>query len=303
MENIVPSDHIHDLDPATQASPYSANWFLAQTVSGVSEESKNWMMAAGWQTVSTVVDKTVWPWVTTYGMYRVSMQTWNVLEKLIEDFTNAYNEGRQANDVRYDDIVALFNDTISKTQTDFAANETEYAGYVTLHLATLDDLEEDYDTFYAAVQADFADLDLTGEADETRINDQFDALVAAKRQEQMGKGWYSSPMLATIEAGIEEKRALALTELSERLTRLKVDVAAKKNAIYADVLRMRIGLVQAKLGVTDKKHDLIRLHIDQRNKLVLALAGFMEKRTDSYPDMGDIAKLAVGLGEAAVVSP
>ena len=303
MNTIVPSDFITDLDPATQANPYQSSWFLTQSASGVSEEARSWMTAQGWSVSGTAIDKTVWPWVTTYTMYRTSMQPWNVLSKLIQDFTNAYNDGRQANDIRYDNIVDLLNHTIATTQSEAATNETEYAGYVTLYLADLDSLKSDYDTFYAAVQNDFTGLDITGVADTLRINNQFDALVSQQRQAMMDRGFYSSAMLSTVEAGIEDKRSLALTELSERLTRLKVDVAAKKNAIYADVLRMRMNLIASKLGLTDKKQELLRYHVDERNKLIVGLTGFMERRTDSYPDMNSIAQLAVGLGEAAVVSP
>lgn len=303
METVTPSEQIHDIDPATQLSPYQSTWFLSQVVSGVSQESLPWMLAQGWNVGGTIIDKTVWPWVTTYSMNRVSMQTWNVLYKLIDEFTKAYNEGREANDVRYDDILAILNDTIAKTQTDFVANETEYDGYVTLHLATLDELSEDYDTFYASVQADFADLDLTGDADEAIINERFDNRLANAKQELVSSGLYSSVLYTSMANRIERERSLILTDHSETLQRLRVDVAAKKNAIYSDVLRARMGIIQANLGLTEKKQELIRFHVDDRNKLVVALAGFMERRTDSYPDMNSIAQLAVGLGEAAVVTP
>ena len=303
LERINPNNTITDIDPVQITSPYQSNWFLTTSVYGVSEEALPWMLAQGWTISGTVTDKTVYPWVVTYSMVRTVVQNYNILHKLLEELTTAYNDGRKANDTRYDDIVALWGEVLDKSQTHLAAAETELDGYVTIALSTLASLQEDYDAFYAATKATFDGIDLTGEADEARINEQWDGEKAKQHQAILDRGFYSSELISAIDARIERERALALTDLSEKLMRLTVDVKAKQASIYADVLKARMGLVSAKLGIEDKQQELLRYQLDERNKLLVGLFGFMERRTDSYPDLGMMAQLASALGEGGLVTP
>jgi DNA-binding ferritin-like protein (Dps family) len=297
LENINPLDTITDIDPVDKAIPAMTGWYLSTTAE-VTEEALPWMLAQGYEVVGANRYGSVVGPITSYNVNRISVRSWKVLQDLLKDFTESYNEGRQANDIRYDDIVNMWSEMLTKSETFMAENRTTLDGQITLQLATLDSLESDYDTFFSQIQTDLNALDLTGDADIERVNNQFNALVAAKKQELMSNGFYSSAMLATIEAGIEEKRALALTEISERLQRMKADLSLKKNQVYFDVLRMRQGTIDAKMGLVNKQQQFLAYQMDERNKILMGLFGFMERRTDSYPDLGVMAQLTASLGDA-----
>tara|TARA_R100000808_G_scaffold8956_2_gene24958 strand:+ start:19577 stop:20494 length:918 start_codon:yes stop_codon:yes gene_type:complete len=291
-----------DITPANKSVPRMKDWYLTSTVSGVPEDSVPWMLAQGWEVVSTQTDITVFPWVVTYKMRRTDLQNFNVLEELLTDFTDAYNEGRTANDKRYEDVVKLWTEMLDKSQTHLDEAKTSLTTKLNLHLTTLDDLENEYASFFTDVKTDLDDLTVTLDADRTRVNDQFDAQLAASDQNMLNRGYYSSAMLPNIDAGIEERRALALTEITEREQRLKADITLRKNQVYVDVLRMRAGLVDAQMALTNREQEFLAYQLDERNRILTGLFGFVERRTDAYPDMHSLAQLTSSLAESGAAT-
>ena len=291
-----------DITPANKSVPRMKDWYLTSTVSGVPEDSVPWMLAQGWEVVSTRTDKTVFPWVVTYKMRRTDLQNFNVLNELLTDFTDAYNEGRTANDKRYEDVVTLWTEMLDKSQTHLDEAKTSLTTQLNLHLTTLDDLENEYASFFTDVKTDLDDLTVTLDADRTRVNDQFDAQLAASDQNMLNRGYYSSAMISNIDAGIEEKRALALTEITEREQRMKADITLRKNQVYVDVLRMRAGLVDAQMALTNREQEFLAYQLDERNRILTGLFGFVERRTDAYPDMNALARLTASLAESGAAT-
>ena len=50
-----------------------------------------------------------WGGETTYVLRRRIIKPENVLDDLVQSYTDAYNEGRQLNDQRYDDLTVMLN--------------------------------------------------------------------------------------------------------------------------------------------------------------------------------------------------
>lgn len=283
-----------DVTPSNKTVPTMDNWYLGNTVSGVTEESLPWMLAQGWTVANTYTSVSG---QTLHVMNRVTIQNWNVLQELLTDFTDSYNEGRSANDKRYEDVVRLWTEMLDKSQSHLTDAKTELDNTVNVYLTTFDDLETDYNSFFTDVKSDLDDLTLSSDADTSRVNSQFDALVSQADQDMINRGFYSAAMLTQITAGIEERRALALTEIAERLQRQKADITLRKNQIYVDVMRMRGSLIESKLRLTNRKQDFLAYQLDERNKILMGLFGFVERRNDSYPDLGSMAQLTASLAE------
>ena len=291
--------NFQDVTPSAKSVPSLANWYLTEHASRITEDSLPWMLAQGWEPNGT---HTLSTGEVTYNMRRTRLYNPSVLQDLMTDFTNAYNEGRSANDKRYEDVVRLWTEMLDKGQTHLDEARTVLTTKLNVHLTTLDSLENDYTSFFADVKADLASLNLTLTADRTRVNDQFDALLTASDQGLVDRGFYSSAMVSSIDAGIEERRALALTEITEREQRLKADIALRKNQVYVDVLRMRAGLIDSQMALTNREQDFLAYQLDSRNNILLGLFGFVERRTDAYPDLRALAQLTASLSESGAAT-
>ena len=132
-------------------------WYFTSIVAGISEEALPWMLAQGWILNSASTDG---DGVKTYLMARTKLLNQNVLLSLMIDFTNAFNEGRENNQRRYEDVGFAMQNMLDKYQADmedfrddkvFDAN----AGYVTLMLTNVSELGTDFDS----MQADYDSYD------------------------------------------------------------------------------------------------------------------------------------------------
>ena len=142
-----------DITPSWLGPPNMTNWYFTSVVAGISEEALPWMLAQGWKVNDVNTDENYTPPVTTYLMARTRLLHWNVLGSLLADFTNAFNEGRSANDKRYEDVVYAWRDVLDKYQSDVEAFQADKVqgdtGYVTIMLNYADQLGTEYDTMKA----------------------------------------------------------------------------------------------------------------------------------------------------------
>lgn len=318
MTRIIPT--FTDISPATQTTPFTDNWYKVDTVNRVGSGAVPVMLAQGFEITNArrgastqtttsgtrevsdifsgvVTSTTVQTTEYTYDLRRTTLQNEVIVQELLNSFTNAYNEGRDITDKRYEDILRVWGDMLDKTQTDMDTHLTTLDGRVNLYLAELTDLETDYEDFFTDVKAELDDLTVSLDADRTRVNNAFDAQLAASDQGLANHGFYSSAMISNIDAGIEERRQLALTEITEREQRLTADVTLRKNEIYLSVLRMRAGLIDSRMGLTNRQQDFLAYQIDTRNRLILGLLGVVENREDVYPGLGSMAQIASSIGQ------
>lgn len=278
-----------------QANP-AGQWWFTRTVGGVPEDAVPAMLASGYEIDWAMPGLFGAP--TTYGLRKTRLEHINVVSDLLRSFTDAYNQGRQVNEMRYADILQNFTQLLAASESDFDKESSEIAGEVAVNIDTLSSLESRYDTFFDQINSDIDSLSLTLDADRQRAGNDFDAVFGRESQNLASRGFYSSALISSINAGIAERRALALNDIAEREQRLRADLLVRKNEIYVDVLRMRAGLIDSKISVADRRQEFMKYRIDERNKLAVSLFGFVERREDTYPGLGAMAQVASSLGES-----
>jgi hypothetical protein len=192
----------------------------------------------------------------------------------------------------------------------------------------VDLLTSDYNTHAPVASAYLTGLGVTELA---RINEQFDNALAKNLQALTDRGLYSSAIATAITARIERERTEAIGALNDRLNREKWE---NQHRIYQQQTQMRgsildgrgkyvamhlqngqfltdtrrqlaLATMQARLhqaagrmDVRDREEKLMAYQLDARNNLIIGLFSFMERREDSYPELGELNSLIAGLGDA-----
>ena len=306
MDKILPLQYITDIDPVPEEIVDASGWFQTEYLV---YKKGGWpvsqavdllpiYMAQGW----LVYDKEdgydlridggttfYYPW-TEFSMRRRKLQSEDVLQTIITDFTAAYNEGRQINDSRYDELVNLYDVMLDKTEDELVALDGIVDTDDALLAAIIADMESDYDD-YSGNLGEL--LDDYGDAQRLRINTQFDNEVADAKQDLTTRGMYNSTVWTSTNAGIEFRRAEALTDLEDKILRLRADLLGKDQNYLID---MRKGIYDARVRLLGVKQDNALKPLELRNRVLLAMLAFMERRTDDYPGLDGLADIVAKLG-------
>ena len=254
-------------------------------------------------------------------LVRKRLQGDRVTDYLMERLTASYNEGRQLNSDRYDEICRVLASMLSSTQgmvngSDVGAGLADGLYYVEQTLVdrmraiALPSVEEVEDVT-ARVDARVAQWLAAREAD---INRQFDAKIEQAKSQMVSNGTYNSVVWPSVSAGLERERQNALNNLSSALGELETSVAQIKGSAFtqkmqrvelaqkieADIADMRAKLKESRAKiiseVTANKVNLTEL----RNKAAQALAAFMENREDEFPDLETILEVVTRLDNQSV---
>jgi hypothetical protein len=289
-----------DISPTSTNAPDISDWYSSDSITAVPDVIAPYLAAHGFiveggQPYYVGAEFAGW----TLNLRRQKFKHGDAIQDMIDRMADAYNEGREHNDKRYEDLIDNLDDLIDKAQDHMDSAKIELNDQISLHLTTLSGLDTAYNAFFVDVQADLDGLTATMDADRIRVNDQSDALLSQSDQQLMNKGYYSSVLPSSIDAGIEERRSAALTDISDREKRLIADITFRKNEIYKSVLQMREGLITSQMGLTNRSQEFLAYQLDTRNNLALAMFKFVEGREDDYPGLGDMAALATSLGDDA----
>lgn len=290
--------------PHVKRDPYNipaisvSSWYDTETSTVYDPEQIPWLVLQGW-VVDSTDESTDARGIKSYTFHlsRRAIRPENALQTLINAQTGAFNEGRNLNDARYDDLVAVYASMLDKTETELnniSTDNNTYEGLVELIISSLDSDFTAYDTATAALMVDF------GASELLRINTKFDAMIASQKSGLINRGMYSSTIWTTVEAGIERERSFAITDLNDKLNERKLTVEERAFRARVDIrtkiLAARDRLHSQLIG-SDEQHTIIR------NKVVEAMIGFMERREDAYPSVDSIANVATNLGAGSVNSP
>lgn len=234
------------------------------------------------------------PWWYSYQKLRLirrKMQSELVLKDMIESFTKAYNEGRQINDERYDELVALYSIMLSRTEDEANAfgglSADDFKPLADAIIAACKDAMEKYAASADDIPADW----LQSRIDE--INRKFDALIAKTKSEMVTKGTYNSTVWTTTESGIERERQIALNDLKDEMVTLKVDVLGKIAAMKADIGQK---LLDCEIRIIEAQQKMLLGPTEIRNTVFKWMLDFMERREDDYPGLEQLATIASQLG-------
>lgn len=150
------------LNPVVNAQ--DADWFELETVDNVAGADLGWHLAAGWVLDGDPVDDPANKPHKKYSLKKNVLQSDTVLNDLVDQYVASYNEGRTQNDTRFDDIVAMFNDTLLKTQSQLdraAVSENCYntalLGSGTLFLTDLESIISQIDGYLNITRSDATD--------------------------------------------------------------------------------------------------------------------------------------------------
>lgn len=234
------------------------------------------------------------PYWYAYNRIRLKrrrMQTELVLKDMIAQFTRAYNEGRQINDERYDELVSLYALMLSRTEDEANA----FAGlnvddFKPLAKLVTDEIKKAIEEYKNAV-GDLPEDWMQSRIDE--INRKFDALLAEAKSKMVSAGTYNSTVWPTTASGIERDRQIALNDLKDEMVTTKVDVYGKIASMTADVGK---NLLDCEIKILEMQNKMMLGPTEMRNQVFKWMLDFMERRDDDYPGLESIAQIAERLG-------
>ena len=296
MSDITPS--FRYLTPTTVTTPTVNSWYYVSTSTNVPDTIAPYLAAHGYLPSDArpmLIEGEFGGW--WLSMFRDTFDHDRAIQDMLTRMTDAYNEGRDVNNRRWEDLVTNFNDLIQKAQEHMTGAKSTLTAQLEVHMTTLTTLESVYATFFTDVQLDLEGLTVDLAAERTRANNTFDAQLSQSDQGLINRGFYSSAMISNIDAGIEERRQLALTDIAMKEAQLIADITHRKNSIYVDVLKMRSGLVGAQMELTNREQQFLAYQLDTRNNLAMALYKVVEGREDDYPGFGDQVALVSSLGD------
>lgn len=281
--------------PVIQATPVTpevpatvSQWYATETTSGAFSPSQiGWLHAQGFL-------------VTSYSKVGASPALWalarrvvkaeNVLQSLVTSYTNAYNTGRTLNDQRYDDLVTLYTSLLDRTEDSYnllETDDTSYEGLIETLIAAIGTDHTAYDTDVSG------DLDNWGTDQLAEINARFDAEKAAKKIEIKTRGMYTSLQWATTSSGVERDRTRALNQINDIIEQRQLEL---KHTIQTHLDGVRTRVEASRTRLRTFLHSSKDKQVALRNAAASALARVIEDRTDGYPDLASIGRLAAGLG-------
>lgn len=293
MDKLTPS--FQETPVTTKVAESVSTWFKTESITAeLGDDELGWQLAQGWVIASqryvTRVSGSTSVTTTEYTLHRRAIDPEAVISDLVESYTNAYNAGRTLNDQRYDDLIVLWTAALDKTEDSFNLLETDDATYEGLA-----------ETLIAAVGTDFDayDADVTGDLDDwgtdllAEINARFDARLSSGQQELLNRGLYSSTQWTTTAAGIERERTRALNNANDTIAQRKLEL---KHRVYGELKNVSSRVMEARERLRNFLNSAKDRQVAARNALIGALHRLVEGRTDSYPDMAEIGRLATALG-------
>ena len=227
-----------------------------------------------------------------------------------------------------DTYMTEVDDLIDANQAQLDTDITAAAAALTAMDARVHELEQDY-TVHAITSPQYL-VDL-GATELARINEQFAASLAVQMQQLVDRGLYSSIVATDIRARNLRDRNQEIVSLKDRLNREKLD---NEHKLYAQLVDMKTQLATSKerystmtmarttarsedrhraiiekmneanmrLAGLQGKHEenmkLLAYQLDERNKLLIGIYGFVERREDRGPEFQELTRLLTSLSDA-----
>lgn len=120
-------------------NPYLGIWWSTQTVTNVPENVMGWLVAQGYEVTGITQDTTTVPPTNYFALTREGMKPLQVLLSLCNSYTIAANEARDANELRYNEIVTNWTEMINTSHDQFNAQTEEQNAQAGVFLTDLDE--------------------------------------------------------------------------------------------------------------------------------------------------------------------
>lgn len=222
---------------------------------------------------------------------RRKMQSEAVLQDMITSFTKAYNEGREINNERYDELVALYAMMLSRTEDEANAfgglSADDFKPLADAVVGAVKDALENFKGSVGDLPADW----MKSRIDE--INRKFDALVGQAKAKMVAEGTYNSTVWPTTLSGIERDRQYALNALKDDMVTAKIDAYGKIASITGDIGGK---LLDCEIRIIEAQQKMLLGPTEVRNTVFKWMLDFMERRDDDYPGLDQLVTIADRLG-------
>lgn len=222
---------------------------------------------------------------------RRKMQSEAVLQDMITSFTKAYNEGREINNERYDELVALYAMMLSRTEDEANAfgglSADDFKPLADAVVGAVKDALENFKGSVGDLPADW----MKSRIDE--INRKFDALVGQAKAKMVSEGTYNSTVWPTTLSGIERDRQYALNALKDDMVTAKIDAYGKIASITGDIGGK---LLDCEIRIIEAQQKMLLGPTEVRNTVFKWMLDFMERRDDDYPGLDQLVTIADRLG-------
>ncbi len=144
------------IDLPRVVNPYLGLWWTTQTVGDVPENVMGWLIAAGYQVTGITQDNSTVPPTNYFALTKEGMQPVQVLLRLCNSYTTAANEARDANELRYNEIVTNWTAMINTSHDQFNAQTEEQNAQAGVFLTDLDDYMTAIEALITENQSQFA---------------------------------------------------------------------------------------------------------------------------------------------------
>jgi len=117
---------------------------------------------------------------------------------------------------------------------------------------------------------------------------------------RLQQGEWSSEIRHKV-ATLSVQSRLAVLGLREKYYKTLLDSITwesdRRTQLYDRLVQVRLKQFELRGRTLDKEMELLKYQLDERNNIAASLFGFVERRTDAYPDQNSMAQLATNLGE------
>lgn len=315
-------DQTHYIDIGTVPNPLLGVWWTEQTVSNVPENVMGWLTAQGWRITGVTSDASTNPPTNTYALTKQELSNERVLIDLCNSYTDAANDARYANEVRYGDVVTDWTQALASTDTHFGnqitAQNADLGVYLTdldsymteietLTNTTADNLATDYAAHKLLSQSLLTDL---GTTEVARIKELFAGTLAEQLQRLTDQGMYSSIRALDITERNARDRDDQLQKHYDSLAREKntnehllwnerLQIAQQNNQAITQKLQTTTARLDGWKSVAEANQKLMAYQLDTRNNLLLGLYSFVERREDIAPQWKDMSTMIASLADSA----
>lgn len=315
-------DQASVIDTGDIDNPWREIWWTAETVSGVSENVMSWLVAQGWKITAVASDNSTVPPTLTYALKKQQLDNTQVLLQLCNSYTDAANDAQFANAVRYKEIVLDSKSMIDSSQTQFEQQITQQNADLGVYITDLDNymdaIEADIDANVSGLETDYGThkglangfLDDLGTTEVARINELFASTLAVQLQGLTDRGLYSSGVAADITERNQRDRDEQLQKHYDSLARenlgnehvlwgQRVQLSEQANQAIVQKMNTSVARLEGWKSVAAENQRLMAYQLDTRNKLLVGLYAFVERREDIAPEWKDMSQMIAGLADSA----
>lgn len=120
-------------------NPFLSVWWSTQTVSQVPENVMGWLVAQGYEVTGITQDNTTVPPTNYFSLTREGMKPLDVLQSLCNSYTIEADLAREANELRYNEVVINWTQMLDSSHDQFNAQTEEQNAQAGVFMTDLDD--------------------------------------------------------------------------------------------------------------------------------------------------------------------